>query len=115
MHFPHLGNILQFTDLRTGAHTYRRSSGGYGIGAIAVHPSYTLYAVGELGPNPVINIFTFPEHNLVKVLKKGALGGYASLCFSSSGDKLASVATQPDYMLTVWDWRRQLIELRAKV
>jgi hypothetical protein len=109
------GNVLQFSNLKTGEQSYQRSTGGYGIGAVTVHPSHLFYAVGELGPNAVINIFSYPERKLVKVLRRGAQEGYSSLCFSNAGDKLASVATQPDYMLTVWDWRAQLIELRAKV
>ena len=71
--------------------------------------------MGELGTNAVINIFTYPDRKLIKVLRRGAAEGYASLCFNAEGDKLASVATQPDYMLTVWDWQKELIELRAKV
>lgn len=106
---------MQFTNLKTRAVEYQRSGAGLGIGCVAIHPSRTLYAVGELGPGAVINIFTFPERQLVRVLRRGAAEGYASLCFNAAGDRLASVATAPDYMLTVWDWRRQLIELRAKV
>lgn len=34
--------------------------------------------------------------------------------FTSSGSKLASVATGPDFMLTVWDWENEAIGLHAK-
>ena len=30
------------------------------------------------------------------------------------GDKLASLGSTPDYMLTIWDWRREKIILRSK-
>lgn len=34
--------------------------------------------------------------------------------FTASGSKLASVATNPDYMLTVWDWEQEAIALHTK-
>ena len=30
------------------------------------------------------------------------------------GDKLASLGSTPDYMLTIWDWKREKIILRSK-
>lgn len=35
----------------------------FGIGAIAVHPQGTHFAVGEIGTNPNIEIFEFPSLN----------------------------------------------------
>ena len=46
--------------------------------------------------------------------KGGAERGYASLSFNNAGDKLASVSTAPDFMLTVWDWHNEKIQLHAK-
>lgn len=34
--------------------------------------------------------------------------------FSNSGKHLASVAGDPDHMLTIWDWENNSIILRAK-
>ena len=34
--------------------------------------------------------------------------------FSGEGDLLASVGGHPDFMLTVWDWRKESIVLRYK-
>ena len=44
----------------------------------------------------------------------GAERGYSSLNFNQHGNKLASVAQAPDYMLTVWDWEEERIALHAK-
>jgi hypothetical protein len=77
------GNVLQFTNMKTGEHTYQRSVSGVGLGAVAIHPSNNFFAVGELGPNAVINIFSYPECQLVRVLKGGSVQGYASLGFNS--------------------------------
>lgn len=49
-----------------------------------------------------------------KKLRGGAIRGYACLCFNSGGDKIASVGTDPDYMLTVWDWKTENPILRSK-
>lgn len=50
----------------------------------------------------------------MKTLAGGAERGYASLNFSQSGGKLASVAIAPDYYLTVWDWELERIGLHSK-
>jgi len=35
-------------------------------------------------------------------------------CYSPDGQLLASVGGDPDYMLTLWDWKQELIVLRSK-
>jgi WD40 repeat protein len=50
----------------------------------------------------------------VKVLRGGAERGYACMDFSGDGDKLASVSTSPDYMLTIWDWQEESMGLHSK-
>ena len=34
--------------------------------------------------------------------------------FSADGEKLASVSTSPDFMLTIWDWQEQQMGLHSK-
>jgi len=36
------------------------------------------------------------------------------LCCSPDGKLLASVGGDPDYMLTLWDWKQEKIVLRSK-
>lgn len=36
------------------------------------------------------------------------------MAFNSSGDKIATLGSSPDYMLAVWDWEEELIVLRSK-
>jgi WD40 repeat protein len=36
------------------------------------------------------------------------------MSFNFEGDKLASVSTSPDYMLTIWDWKDELMGLHSK-
>ena len=33
---------------------------------------------------------------------------------SPSGNLLASLGSAPDFMLTIWDWRNELVVLRTK-
>lgn len=63
---------------------------------------------------PNINIFEYPSLKLHRILRDGTEEAYAHLDFSPKGDKLASVGSAPDYMLTVWDWRNEQIILRSK-
>ena len=77
-----------------------------GIGAISVHPSKTFYAVAEKGSSPNIYIYEYPSIKLYRVLRKGTTNYYTSLDFSLSGERLASVGGDPDYQLSIWDWRQ---------
>ena len=86
-----------------------------GIGAINVHPSNKYFAVAEKSEEkPLVYIYHFPSLKVFKVLREGTERAYSALSFSSSGLKLATVGSYPDYMLTVWDWRKEAIELRNK-
>ena len=51
---------------------------------------------------------------LYRILKKGTENLYAHIEFSVSGTKIASVGGQPDYTITVWDWKAQRVILKAK-
>ncbi|KAJ3110143.1 Cilia- and flagella-associated protein 44 [Phlyctochytrium bullatum] len=85
------------------------------VGNILIHPSKKYIAVGEVFPNsPLIYIFEYPGMKLFKVLKGGAVRGFADLAFNSNGDKLASLGSDPDYMLTLWDWNAEMVVLRSK-
>lgn len=48
------------------------------------------------------------------MLRGGAERGYASLTFNQTGDKIASVSTSPDFLLTVWDWAYERVALHTK-
>ena len=137
------GNLVQLLDLSSMEQRCLRSLGGGGIGALAVHPSRQFLAVGEKGKQPVIAIFTYPQLQLHRVLKGvqediqqrdsyhspplslslspfplcpgGTEEMYSHMNFSSGeGTLLASVGGHPDFMLTVWDWKKESTVLRSK-
>ena len=70
--------------------------------------------MAEKGDQPCIVIYEYPSLRAYRILRGGTEMAYANLDFSPNGEKLASVGSAPDYMLTVWDWNNENIELRSK-
>lgn len=44
----------------------------------------------------------------------GAERAFSSVNFNSDGSLLATLASAPDYFLTVWKWRQEEVMLRCK-
>lgn len=109
-----VGNAVVFEELGTQLKRYLLGLDEGGVGCVTVHPTKKYIAVGGRGYQPKIYVYTYPELKIVNVLSGGAERGYASLSFNVSGNKLASVASSPDFMLTVWDWQEERIALHAK-
>ena len=47
-------------------------------------------------------------------MRKGTEKTYSSVNFSGSGETLASVGSDPDYLLTVWEWKQERLMLKSK-
>ncbi|KAI9094908.1 WD40-repeat-containing domain protein [Phlyctochytrium arcticum] len=110
-----VGNVLVFLNLRTMDQDYLAGLRDGAIGSIAVHPSRKYIAVAEVfDDEPNIYMFEYPSLQLYRVLRQGAEKGFSNVCFNTEGDKLASVGMDPDYMLTIWDWKQEKIVLRSK-
>ncbi|XP_053313360.1 cilia- and flagella-associated protein 44 [Spea bombifrons] len=108
------GTACVILALKPQGQRYLRSSSGGGVGAIAVHPSKKYFAVAEKGHKPNIIIYEFPSLRPYRILRGGTEEAYTFADFNASGTLLASVGSSPDYMLTLWDWRREKITLRSK-
>lgn len=54
------------------------------------------------------------EPKVYRILRGGAERGYNSVDFSFKSNYLASVASAPDYSLSVWDWKNEKIVLKVK-
>jgi WD40 repeat protein len=108
------GNAVIFENINSGSKDYLLGIDEIGVGAVAVHPSRTKFAVGGKGCMPNVYIYDYPSCKISTVLRGGTERAFASLSFSDEGDKLATVGGLPDYMLTVWDWQEQRIILHCK-
>ena len=90
---------------------------GGGIGAFDVHPAGGHLAIAErssTNASPHVFIYALPSLELTHVLCEGTERAYSDVCFSGNGDKLVTVGSFPDFLLSVWDWREQRGVLRTK-
>uniref|UniRef100_A0A8B9S2J3 Cilia- and flagella-associated protein 44 n=1 Tax=Apteryx owenii TaxID=8824 RepID=A0A8B9S2J3_APTOW len=108
------GNHVVLLDLKTKSQSYLRSSSGGGIGVITAHPTKQYFAVGEKGKKPNLIIYEYPSLRPYRILRGGTEEAYVSADFNHSGTLLASVGSNPDYMLTIWAWKQENIVLRSK-
>ncbi|CAH8523136.1 unnamed protein product [Dicrocoelium dendriticum] len=108
------GNYLEILNLTTDAKRYLRTIMGLGIGAFCAHTKQSVIAIAEKGDNPPVCIYRYPELDLYRILSEGTLKEYSACQFSPDGELIATVGSDPDYMLTLWEWRNEQIVLRSK-
>ncbi|BHF61247.1 hypothetical protein SprV_0100422000 [Sparganum proliferum] len=108
------GNYLELLTLSTGEKVYVRSLSGFGIGACSVHPQKTHIALAEKGTEPNTCIYEYPSLKLFRILRNGTQQAYAYAQFTPDGALIATVGLDPDFLLTIWDWREERIVLRNK-
>ena len=107
-------NTFQIININTFERKIFHSTETGGIGAIAIHPEKKFFAIAECGEFPNIYIYEFPSLKLYRILRRGTEKGYTTINFNSRGDMLASVGTDPDYNLLIWNWANESIILKAK-
>lgn len=111
------GNLIHFFDVPTETlKATRRSASGGGIGCLIKNPnpSFNHLTVAENGRKPTIYIYQYPEMKLIAALKKGTRRQYSILDYTKDGEWIASQGGDPDYLITIWDWKKKEIKLRAK-
>uniref|UniRef100_A0A3P9K0M3 Uncharacterized protein n=1 Tax=Oryzias latipes TaxID=8090 RepID=A0A3P9K0M3_ORYLA len=104
------GNLMVLLDVHAQEQRFLRSSSGGGIGAIAVHPSREFFAVAEKGASPDIIVYEYPSLRPGRILRGGTRHRYSCVSFNHDGSLLASVGGEPDFLLTLWDWRREEVQ-----
>jgi WD40 repeat protein len=108
-------NTVQFVNVATGNITCTPGPEGGGVGAVCVHPTRQFYTVCEKHPkDPNAIVYEYPSRKVRSTLRKGAERGYSACRFSESGAMLATVAIEPDFVLTIWAWEQEQIILRNK-
>ncbi|XP_068632653.1 cilia- and flagella-associated protein 44 [Battus philenor] len=112
------GSIINFLDVNTKQTWFRRSTTGGSVGNITSYradPNYRIaIAEGREGDrDPLIILYTWPQMEIDAVLREGTANAYSILDFSPDGELLASVGKEPDYNLTIWNWKKHKILLRT--
>nr|XP_051674406.1 cilia- and flagella-associated protein 44 [Oryctolagus cuniculus] len=95
---------------------YIHTLGNYGFSryTVVVHPYKTHFTVAEKGSYPKIIIYEYPSLKPYRILRDGTEKGYAYVDFNYRGTLLASVGSNPDYTLTIWNWKEEQPILRTK-
>lgn len=108
------GTSYKIHNIRLGEVKMYFSRDGGGIGSVAVDQKRKYFAVAEKGTYPGIYVYEYPSLRLYRVMRHGTEKSYSSVSFSLGGDKLASVGSEPDYNICIWDWRNEILVLKAK-
>ena len=108
------GNSIQFYNISTKNNINTINGHNNGVGCFGIHPSKKYFCFGEIGNKPDIYIYEYPSLNVVSILHNGTQYKYNDTQFNSNGMYLGSVGGNPDYMLTIWDWKSQTVILRCK-
>ncbi|XP_076222298.1 cilia- and flagella-associated protein 44 [Nomia melanderi] len=108
------GNLIHFLNVTENTISFKRSSMGGGIGHISKNPTAEHFAVAENGIKPVIIIYGWPSMRIITVLKGGTTKRYLHLAYSPDGLLLISQGGEPDYFISLWNWKDYTIILQCK-
>ncbi|XP_076177015.1 cilia- and flagella-associated protein 44 isoform X2 [Ptiloglossa arizonensis] len=108
------GNLIHFYNVVENKIWFRRGSMGGGIGHICKNPIIEHIAVGENGIDPLITIYNWPSMEIVTILKGGTTKRYFHLTYSPDGLLLTSQGGEPDYYISLWNWKKSNIILQCK-
>ncbi|XP_026674087.1 uncharacterized protein LOC108630687 isoform X2 [Ceratina calcarata] len=107
-------NLIQFVDFEENKVWFKIGSKGNGIGHMTKNPVHQHIAVGANETNPTITIYNWPLMQTITALKGGTTKRYFHLAYSPDGSLLASQGGEPDYFISLWNWRRSTIILQCK-
>lgn len=110
------GNFIHFLNIPTREVTIRRTCKGGGIGCITKNPNpeYNYLTVAENGDNPPIFMYEFPSMKIIRILRDGTQRAYSKVDYSPDGELFCSQGEEPDYTITVWNWKRGEVILQSK-
>ncbi|XP_013391678.1 echinoderm microtubule-associated protein-like 6 [Lingula anatina] len=74
--------------------------------SLAMHPEQILIATGQVGKAPFICVWDSYTMKTVSILKDGHTHGIGSIAFARDGQRLASVGTDPQATVCIWDWKK---------
>ncbi|KAL0964460.1 hypothetical protein UPYG_G00324140 [Umbra pygmaea] len=97
------GNYLVFLNIENNIRSVLQSPGG-GVGSFTANGHSNTLAFSDQKLNPSIFVFKYPELTLKNDLKGTAQLEYTSLALSDTGPYVASCSSQPDQLISVWNW-----------
>ncbi|XP_029043385.1 cilia- and flagella-associated protein 44 isoform X1 [Osmia bicornis bicornis] len=108
------GNLIQFFNITENKIWFKKASIGNSIGHISKNPVSEHIAVGVNGKYPLIAIYNWPSMKIITVLEGGTTKCYSYLTYSPDGLLLASQGGEPDYYVSIWNWKESRIILQCK-
>ena len=81
---------------------------------LAMHPSGSIVATGQIGRVPVIHVWDTTTRKTLSILKNGHERGVCAVDFSRDGRRLASVGVDNEHCIAVWDWSKGTLLATAR-
>ncbi|XP_049790151.1 cilia- and flagella-associated protein 44 [Schistocerca nitens] len=103
------GNLIHIYNIEKGERRFHRTWTGGGIGHITKNPLFEHIAVADNGYEPVVVIYNWPCMDVISVLRGGTTKSYSFMSYSPDGEMLCVQGGDPDFLLTIWDWRNAVI------
>uniref|UniRef100_A0A8C0U4B7 Cilia- and flagella-associated protein 43 n=1 Tax=Cyanistes caeruleus TaxID=156563 RepID=A0A8C0U4B7_CYACU len=102
------GSYILFLDIKTKKTRAVQCQSGQ-VGAFAANASSQVVAFSDRKLNPLIHIYTFPDLSKLTELKGDVQLDYTLLAFSFRGPYLASYSSIPEFVLSVWNWKENIL------
>lgn len=84
------------------------------IMSFALHPNGKVIATGEIGPKPLVSIWSIETMEMITSFNAPLTKGVAQLAFSPSGRFLAGGAMDDDHCVAIWDWEKNEDAVKSK-
>lgn len=84
------------------------------IMAFALHPDGKVVATGEIGPKPLISVWSLETMEVITSFNSPLQKGIAQLAFSPSGKLLAAAAMDDDHCVAIYEWEKNEAQMKKK-
>lgn len=84
------------------------------IMSFALHPNGKYAATGEIGPKPLISIWSIETMAMITSFNAPLTKGIAQLAFSPDGKYLAGGAMDDDHCVAIFEWEKNEAALKSK-
>ena len=84
------------------------------IMSIAIHPDGKKVATGEIGPKPLISVWSIETMEMLTSFNAPLKKGIAQLAFSPSGKYLAAGAMDDEHWVAIYDWEKNEKAIKSK-